>query len=331
MSEVSRRRILLGGAAATAAAGIGTPVATARAATTTVATAAAGRETVGPVSVTAADARYPELVRGVNQRWVAAPDAVRLAASAPQVVEVVQDAVQTGRRLSIRSGGHCYADFVSNPEVKILLDLSALNGVSYDDRRHAFAVGAGTQLESLYEALYRGWGVTIPGGVCPTVGIGGHASGGGFGLLSRRFGLVADHIEAVEMVVVDDGHTARVVVASRDASDPNNDLWWATTGGGGGNFGVVTRYWFRSASAAGTAPAAALPRPPSQVLLSSVPVPWSALDEAAFTTLVRNFCRWHEQNSAPTSPHTALSGVMFIRQGASGGVQLVTQLDAGAP
>ena len=39
------------------------------------------------------------------------------------------------------------------------------------------------------------WNVTLPAGVCPTVGIGGHATGGGYGLLSRSHGVVADHIE----------------------------------------------------------------------------------------------------------------------------------------
>ena len=47
------------------------------------------------------------------------------------------------------------------------------------------------------------------------------------------------------------GRRARSVVATRESSDPNRDLWWAHTGGGGGNFGVVTRYWFRSPGAAG--------------------------------------------------------------------------------
>ncbi|WP_239309661.1 MULTISPECIES: FAD-binding protein [unclassified Frankia] len=326
MGEVSRRGILIGGTAV--AVGAATPAIAAQANTTPAdSTAGSGYVVTPAVSVTASDARYPELVRGINQRWVAAPDAVRLVRSTAQVVQAVQEAVDAGKRLSVRSGGHCYADFVSNPDTKILLDLSGMSCVSFDPQRAAFRIEAGAQLGHIYELLYRDWGVTIPGGVCPTVGIGGHASGGGFGLLSRKFGLVADHIDAVEMVVVGSDGKARVVIASRGSADPNNDLWWATTGGGGGNFGVVTRFWFRSASATGTDPGAALPRPPARVLLSSVPVPWSALSQASFTTLVRNFGRWHEQNSAPSSPYTSLAGIMFIRQGPTGGIQLVTQLD----
>ncbi|MEV5504458.1 hypothetical protein AB0M50_54545, partial [Nonomuraea fuscirosea] len=32
----------------------------------------------------------------------------------------------------------------------------------------------------------------------------------------------------------------------RDEGGGNAGLWWACAGGGGGNFGVVTRFWFRT-------------------------------------------------------------------------------------
>ncbi|WP_157986720.1 hypothetical protein [Chitinophaga alhagiae] len=35
--------------------------------------------------------------------------------STPEVVEAVQDAVSSGRRLVVRSGGHCLEGFVSDP------------------------------------------------------------------------------------------------------------------------------------------------------------------------------------------------------------------------
>src|SRR6185437_15568798 len=95
---------------------------------------------------------------------------------------------------------------------------------------------------------------TIPAGMCPTVGIGGHCTGGGYGFLSRQHGAVVDHLEAVEVVVVDRSGTARTVRASRDPADPDHDLWWACAGGGGGNFGIVTRFWFRSPGATGADP-----------------------------------------------------------------------------
>jgi len=41
--------------------------------------------------------------------------------------------------------------------------------------------------------------LAIPAGTCPSVGIGGHALGGGFGLASRAWGLASDNVLAVQM------------------------------------------------------------------------------------------------------------------------------------
>ncbi|MFD0392095.1 FAD-binding protein [Streptomyces nogalater] len=104
----------------------------------------------------------------------------------------------------------------------------------------------GALLGEVYRRLFLGWGVTVPAGATAEVGIGGHVLGGGYGALSRRYGLSVDHLYAVEVVVVDERGRASTVVATREPGDPHRDLWWGHTGGGGGNFGVVTRYWFRS-------------------------------------------------------------------------------------
>ncbi|MCQ0021238.1 FAD-dependent oxidoreductase [Actinomadura madurae] len=90
---------------------------------------------------------------------------------------------------------------VGDPQYRLLVDTSSMKGVTFDRRMNAFAVEAGARLGEVYRALYEGWGVTVPGGVCPEVGVGGHVSGGGYGPLSRRFGLIVDHLYAVEVVV----------------------------------------------------------------------------------------------------------------------------------
>ncbi len=102
--------------------------------------------------------------------------------------------------------------------------------------------------------------MALPAGQSPDVGIGGTSRAGPFGFLCRLHGLAVDHLHALEVVVVDDGGTARAVVASREPGDPNADPFLAHTGGGAGNFGIVTRYCFRTPGAGGGAPAAALPR-----------------------------------------------------------------------
>ncbi|MGK5730697.1 FAD-binding oxidoreductase [Streptomyces sp. URMC 124] len=333
MSGPSRRSLLTGTVAAAAgsaaalaarpAAAAGTPAAPAG---NTTGEAGFPAVTVGP-----GDPRYGDLVVGNNARWVGSPETVRLVSTTEHVVRAVQDAVDGGKRISVRGGGHCYADFVFNPQVQTVIDMTPMHSVSYDAGRKAFCVEAGATLLDVYEALYKGWGVTIPGGRCHSVGVGGHVSGGGYGMLSRKHGLTVDHLLAVEVVVVGADGRARPVVATREQGDPHRDLWWAHTGAGGGNFGVITRYWFRSPGARGADPAAQLIHPPKEVLVSALALPWTALDERAFTGLVRAYGTWHEKNAGADSPYASLCSFLTLCHQANGTVSLLTQMDAGVP
>src|SRR4051794_26443895 len=188
----------------------------------------------GPVTVTPNDARYPEMATAYNRRWTGTPATVQLPGTAKQVKNAVAAAVSAGQRISVRGGGHCYANFVYNSSVQNVIDLSMLNKVYFDPNRSAFCIEGGALLGDIYPQLFRGYGVTLPGGHCPGTGIGGHATGGGHGMLSRNFGLITDHIAAVEMVVVDANKNAQTIVAERNGQ--NADLWWAVSGAGGNNF-----------------------------------------------------------------------------------------------
>lgn len=282
----------------------------------------------GPVSVAPGDRRYPDLLlRGYNRRFTGNPDAVKLVGSTSQVVQAVNEAVAAGKRVTVRGGGHCLENFVDDPDVRVVIDLSEMRAVYFDATMNAFAVEGGAILSQVYRTLDLGWGVTIPGGSCPSVGVGGHITGGGYGVLSRLYGLVADNLYAVEVVVVDAFGMARSVIATSSANDPNRDLWWAHAGGGGGNFGIVTRFWLRSPGATGTDPTKLLPPTPGGIMITTLFWDWSQLDEAAFTTLVTNFGTWHEQNSAPGAAANQLwASLIAIRQG-KGGVIVRAQVD----
>ncbi|MET9887871.1 FAD-binding protein [Streptomyces sp. NPDC006430] len=319
MTAPSRRRFVAGTFTAGAAAGLAaagmTPAlaAPARRATGTGAGTGAAAATEPAVDITADDPRYEDLAtRGSNKRFTARPAAFRLATTTEQVVQAVGEAARAGRRIAVRSGGHCYENFVGDAAVRLVLDLGQMNAVRYDEAKRAFMIEAGARLMDVYKTLYYGWGVTLPGGASATVGLGGHITGGGYGALSRRFGIAADHLYAVEVVVADRSGRARAVVATREAGDPHRELWWAHTGGGGGNFGVVTRYWFRTPGATGTDPAALLPRPPATILTSAVLFPREGMDKAAFRRLVRNHGLWHERNSCADSPYAGLYGGLVL-------------------
>jgi len=194
----------------------------------------------------AAAVRGPVLARGgagyalARLEYDSAYDAVMPLAvvqplDAADVAAVIRWATKTGVHVVARSGGHSYGGYstVSNG---VVVDLQRLKGVAVS--RGQAIVGAGARLGNIYNSLGT-HGLAIPAGTCPSVGIGGHALGGGFGLASRAWGVASDNVVAAQIVTAD----GKVIVA--DAKH-HPDLYWACRGGGGGNFGIVTRFTFRT-------------------------------------------------------------------------------------
>jgi FAD/FMN-containing dehydrogenase len=142
-----------------------------------------------------------------------------------------------GIRIAARSGGHSYGGYSSAPG-GVIVDMSPLARVSVLPNNRAI-VGAGAKLIDVYSGLAQ-HGAAIPAGSCATVGIGGQALGGGIGFLSRKLGTTSDNLLALTLVTADG-------VARTCSATENADLYWACRGGGGGNFGIATRYVFRTA------------------------------------------------------------------------------------
>ena len=276
---------------------------------------ARGDDTVRPfpgARVGPNDPRYATLSMGFNQRWVGTPSYIELVANTGQVVRAVRDAVHGQRRITVRGGGHCYEDFVSANAGGVIIDMSQMNAVYLADDGTFCAEGGATNWDA-YEQLYKGYGVTLPGGSCYSVGLGGHVCGGGYGLLSRKFGLIVDYLAAVEVVVVDRDRTVRSVTAV--PGDPHTaDLFWAHTGGGGGNFGVITRYYFRD-----------LPQPPQQAFLATTTWNWQELTPERFRALLTNYGQFMLANSAPGSPYSDLFALLKLTHRSAGQISMTTQ------
>jgi len=286
----------------------------------------------GRVTVTADDPRYDYLRdRGCNRRLASRPKVIHQVFTAQQTEEAVAESVAASRRITVRSGGHCLESLVDRADVASLIDVSRLNSVYYDPEHAAFSVESGAQLGDIYKQLYLGYGVVVPGGTCPTVGIAGYTQGGGFGALCREQGLIVDHLYGVEVVVVDAVGRTRTVLATREPDDPNRDLWWGHTGAGGGNFGVVTRFLFRSPHATGDDPQAALPTPPGRSLVSTVRWSWDGMTERDFTRLIDNHGAWHAEYSAAGSPYASLYSSLVLSSRAAGTLSLVAEMDGTAP
>ncbi|MGH7650436.1 MAG: FAD-binding oxidoreductase [Gemmatimonadaceae bacterium] len=258
--------------------------------------------------ITSADPRYAAVVdKQFNKRFKARPDYVRLVGSAQEVASAVEEALSERRRLVVTTGGHCLEGFVSDPTVRVIIDVSPMKSIGYDDEMRAISVEAGATVGETFRTLFDMWGVMIPLGEYPAIGMGGHVVGGAFGFFCRQLGLAADYLHAVEVVTVDEDGRARVVVATREISDPNRELWWAHTGGGGGNFGVVTRYWFRAPDGSeDDDPARLLPRAPESVATFKTVWSWSDFDETRFVGLARNYGTWCERHADADSENASL-------------------------
>lgn len=91
----------------------------------------------------------------------------------------------------------------------------------------AVKMGAGVQAFEIYEKANE-LGFTAVGGEGKTVGVaGGYVLGGGHSPMSSLYGLAADQVLALEVVLA----SGRFVTVT-EQSDP--DLFWALRGGGGG-------------------------------------------------------------------------------------------------
>ncbi|MDX6355635.1 MAG: hypothetical protein QOF98_2538 [Streptomyces sp.] len=163
------------------------------------------------------------------------PNAIAYCESAADVRTCLAFAQQHDLPARPRSGGHSTAGWSTTGG--LVIDVSRLDSVEVGAQ--TVTVGAGLQFVDLLAQLAPR-GLAMPGGMNPTVGLGGFLQGGGFGLLTRRFGMACDRVVSAEVVLAD----GRVVHCS-EQSHP--DLYWALRGAGGGNFGVVTSFELRPA------------------------------------------------------------------------------------
>ena len=222
------------------------------------------------------DSRYAMAHRGRNLRFPSAEaDAagrVEYCESVEDVAGALQKVVDAGLRPTVRSSGHCYEDFVVNNPNGAILDVSMLNHIGGTG---PFTVQPGAMLGNIYQELYKRANVTIPGGSCFTVTAGGHLSGGGYGVLARKYGITADWVSAVEILTVDVG--GKVVARHVDAThDP--ELFRALRGGQGSNFGVITGFTFKE-----------LPACPVQIAQPGISFDWSTMTADRFVSILRTF------------------------------------------
>ena len=181
------------------------------------------------------DAAYESARKIWNAMIDKHPAVIARCVTTADVVRGVNFAKDNGLLLAVRGGGHNIAGNAMCDD-GIVIDLSQMKATSVDPDRRRVTVEGGATLADL-DAATQVYGLATPLGINSTTGVAGLTLGGGFGWLSRKFGMTVDNLESAEVVTA----TGEVVRAS---ATENPDLFWALRGGGG-NFGVVTRFEFR--------------------------------------------------------------------------------------
>ena len=181
------------------------------------------------------DMEYEEARRVHNGLVDKRPTVIARCTRPSHVRDAIALARTRGLEIAVRGGGHNVAGRATCDR-GMMIDLALMKGISVDPGARTVRAQPGVTWGELNRAT-QAHGLATTGGIISTTGVAGLTLGGGLGWLMGTYGLAADNLLSVEIVLAD----GQVVTASA-ASQP--DLFWAVRGGGA-NFGVVTAFEFR--------------------------------------------------------------------------------------
>ncbi|XP_037407464.1 reticuline oxidase-like [Triticum dicoccoides] len=176
-----------------------------------------------------------------NLPSVPGPAAVVLPESRDELRRAILCARASSLAIRVRSGGHSDEGLsytTENHVPFVVIDLANLNRVRVEPGSATAWAESGATVGELYYAVGQSsQSLAFPAGSESTTGLGGQVSGGGFGLLSRKFALAADNVLDAALITPD----GRVL----DRSSMGDDVFWTIRGGGGGSWGVVYAWKLR--------------------------------------------------------------------------------------
>lgn len=166
------------------------------------------------------------------------PALVTRCLNAEDVSQAILFARKHKLTIAVKGGGHNSAGNAVCDN-GMMIDLSLMQGVEVDAGSQTVRVEGGCLLGAVDEATQE-HGLAVSAGIVSHTGAGGLTLGGGFGWISRKYGLTIDNLLSVELVSAE----GKLITAS---ASENEDLFWAMRGGGG-NFGIVTTFEFQAAN-----------------------------------------------------------------------------------
>ncbi|MFQ6644225.1 hypothetical protein Gotur_017918, partial [Gossypium turneri] len=172
-------------------------------------------------------------LRIISSSTISKPLAILTARHASHVQAAVICAKIHSIQLRIRSGGHDYEGLSYISDIPfVILDLFNLRSIKINITSETAWVQAGATTGELYYKIAEKSKVHgFPSGVCTTLGIGGHFTGGGYGNMIRKYGLSIDNV--IDACLIDVNGTIH------NRKSMGEDVFWAIRGGGGTSFGVI--------------------------------------------------------------------------------------------
>ncbi|SDB00033.1 FAD-binding oxidoreductase [Sinorhizobium sp. NFACC03] len=162
------------------------------------------------------------------------PGLIVQCAGAADVVNAVRFAAEKQLLVAVRGGGHNIAGNAVC-DGGLMIDLTPMKSVRVDATTRRAWVEPGATLADVDKET-QAFRLVLPTGINSTTGIAGLALGGGFGWVTRKFGLTLDNLLSADVATAG-GELVRV------SPTEHRDLFWGLRGGGG-NFGVVTAFEF---------------------------------------------------------------------------------------
>jgi FAD/FMN-containing dehydrogenase len=181
------------------------------------------------------DPAYDEVRQIWNAMIDRKPALIARCKSPEDVVQAVKFARKYELLVAIRGGGHNIAGNAVCDD-GLMIDLSLMKGVQVDSKARRAIVEPGCTLAD-FDAVAQAHGLATPLGINSTTGVAGLTLGGGFGWLSRKYGMTIDNLLSADVVMADGSRL-------RASEAENADLFWGLRGGGG-NFGIVTSFEFQ--------------------------------------------------------------------------------------
>jgi hypothetical protein len=176
------------------------------------------------------DTDYPDCKRIFNQEYESDPIFIGVVTDEMELGGLLQLARDFDLKFRVKAGGNDVAGFCTLSD-GFVIDLAELNTISIANDLKTVTAGPAAHMQDIIRKVQIK-DRHIVSGSCPEVTMAGYMMGGGYGFLSRQFGMNCDNCIEARIMLAD----GSIVVAN---ASENSDLFWGIRGGGGGNLGIL--------------------------------------------------------------------------------------------